>query len=177
MRIHRRYALSRQSSMNAGSFFFAEIRRITSSSRPGATVSLAMSVTKPWRYLRATRVSSSGCFADMARAAARRRAGRDRRARKVRRRENRVAPRQRLEAHVGERMADGPADALPAVTDEAGGLDVAVTRAARAFRERDGSFDRVDDVGGADGGRRAGELVAAARAAHRTHEARALQLL
>ena len=47
MRVQRRYALSRQSSMNAGSPFFAEISRMTSSSRPGATVSLAMSVTNP----------------------------------------------------------------------------------------------------------------------------------
>src|SRR5688572_967445 len=163
--------------MKAGSFFFAEIRRITSSSSPGATVSLAMSVTKPWRYLRATRVSSSGCLADMVRSAPRRRAGREREARKVRRRERRVAPQQRLEAHVRERAPYGVADALPAVADEAGGLDAAMPRAARAFGERDRAFDRVDDVGGADRGRRAGELVAAVGAAHGTHEARVLEFL
>ena len=56
-------------------------------------------------------------------------------------------------------------------------LDVAVARAACAFRERDRPLDRVDDVGGADRGRRAGQLVAAVGAAHRAHEARALEFL
>src|SRR6185437_629863 len=38
--------------MNGGSFFFAEIRRITSSERPGGTLSASMSVTKPCAYSR-----------------------------------------------------------------------------------------------------------------------------
>src|SRR3970282_279788 len=36
--------------MNSGSCFFAEIRRITSSFKPGGTVSASMSVTKPYLY-------------------------------------------------------------------------------------------------------------------------------
>jgi hypothetical protein len=43
-----RYAFSRHSSMNSGSFFFAEIRRTTSSLRPRGIVSDSMSVTKPY---------------------------------------------------------------------------------------------------------------------------------
>ena len=38
--------------MNCGSFFFAEIRRMTSSLRPGGTESDSMSVTKPHLYSR-----------------------------------------------------------------------------------------------------------------------------
>src|SRR5688500_5878004 len=102
MRSQRRYALRRQSSMKAGSFFLDEIRRITSSSRPGGTVSLAMSVTKPWRYLRATRDSSSGCLADMVLSATGRRVAGGGGMRKIRSGEWRIAPRQRLEAHLGE---------------------------------------------------------------------------
>src|SRR5437763_15562379 len=46
------YALSRQSSMNFGSFFLADIVRTTSSLRPRGTVSASISVTKPYLYSR-----------------------------------------------------------------------------------------------------------------------------
>src|SRR2546422_10241325 len=45
-----RYARSRHSSIHAGSPFFWEISRMTSSLRPGATVSDSISVTKPYLY-------------------------------------------------------------------------------------------------------------------------------
>src|SRR5438094_3733903 len=48
-----RKALSRHSSSHSGSPFLAEMRRMTSSLRPGATDSDSMSVTKPARYSRA----------------------------------------------------------------------------------------------------------------------------
>src|SRR5438132_13495523 len=47
-----RYALSRHSSMNFGSPFFAEIVRMSSSLRPLGTVSASMSVMKPYLYSR-----------------------------------------------------------------------------------------------------------------------------
>src|SRR5438046_3215689 len=53
----RRYALRRHSSMNSGSFFFAEIVRIISSLRPGGTVSVSTSVTNPYAYSRLTSAS------------------------------------------------------------------------------------------------------------------------
>src|SRR5437868_15122631 len=53
----RRYALSRHSSMNSGSFFLAEIVRIMSSLRPGGTVSVSTSVTNPYAYSRLTSAS------------------------------------------------------------------------------------------------------------------------
>ena len=51
--------------MNCGSPFLREMSRITSSSRPGGTVSDSMSVTKPWRYFWATSASRSCCEVDM----------------------------------------------------------------------------------------------------------------
>src|SRR2546430_11461388 len=45
-----RYALSRHSSIHAGSPFLAEISRITSSFKPAGTTSDSMSVTKPYLY-------------------------------------------------------------------------------------------------------------------------------
>src|SRR3989442_577928 len=45
-----RYALSRQSSIHAGSAFLAEISRMTSSFKPAGTTSDSMSVTKPYLY-------------------------------------------------------------------------------------------------------------------------------
>src|SRR3989442_2315994 len=45
-----RYALSRQSSIHAGSPFFSEMSRMTSSLKPGGTVSDSISVTKPYLY-------------------------------------------------------------------------------------------------------------------------------
>src|SRR5215467_12291956 len=45
-----RYALSLHSSMNSGSFFFEDIRRMTSSLKPGATESVSISVTNPYLY-------------------------------------------------------------------------------------------------------------------------------
>src|SRR5688572_22520515 len=53
----RRYALRRHSSMNGGSFFFAEIMRMMSSFSPRGTVSVSTSVTKPCWYSRVTRDS------------------------------------------------------------------------------------------------------------------------
>ena len=50
-------ARRRHSSMNSGSFFFAEIRRMTSSFRPGGTESAPMSVMNPYWYSRAARDS------------------------------------------------------------------------------------------------------------------------
>src|SRR5438874_13753372 len=47
-----RYAFRRQSSMNFGSFFLAEIARMMSSLRPRGTVSASISVTKPYLYSR-----------------------------------------------------------------------------------------------------------------------------
>src|SRR5262245_48721719 len=163
--------------MKAGSPFFAEMSRITSSSRPGATVSLAMSVTKPWRYLRPTRVSSSGCLADIGPSAARRRARGAGDPRQVGGLEGAVAPHELLEAHLEEGAADRAADALPAVSYEAGRLDAAIAGAARAFRERDRALHCVDDLGGIDGCGWPRELVAAMRAPHRAHEARVLEFL
>ena len=57
------------------------------------------------------------------------------------------------------------------------GLDAALAGPARAFREGDRAFDRIDDLGGIDGCGWPRELVAAMRAPHRAHEARVLQLL
>src|SRR5437764_6809550 len=54
---HRRYALSRHSSMNSGSFFFAEIVRMMSSLSPAGTVSVSTSVTNPYAYSRLTSAS------------------------------------------------------------------------------------------------------------------------
>src|SRR6185295_20375145 len=48
--IQCRYDLRRHSSSQAGSSFLVEMRRITSSLRPGATVSDSISVTKPYLY-------------------------------------------------------------------------------------------------------------------------------
>src|SRR5262245_21220360 len=48
--------------MNSGSCFLREIVRITSSSRPGGTVSDSMSVTKPCRYFCPTSASRVGSF-------------------------------------------------------------------------------------------------------------------
>src|SRR5438309_10367608 len=45
-----RYARSRHSSIQGGSPFFWEISRMTSSERPGGTVSDSISVTKPYLY-------------------------------------------------------------------------------------------------------------------------------
>src|SRR5438034_6632238 len=45
-----RYAWSRHSSIQGGSPFFWEISRMTSSERPGGTVSDSISVTKPYLY-------------------------------------------------------------------------------------------------------------------------------
>ena len=56
----RRYALRRQSSSHSGSFFFAEIRRTMSSSRPVGIDSCSMSVTKPYWYSRFASCSSVG---------------------------------------------------------------------------------------------------------------------
>src|SRR3954464_951735 len=53
----RRYALRRHSSMNSGSFFFAEIVRIMSSLSPAGTVSVSTSVTNPYAYSRLTSAS------------------------------------------------------------------------------------------------------------------------
>src|SRR5437879_741861 len=47
-----RYAFRRQSSINFGSFFLAEIMRTMSSLKPRGTVSVSMSVTKPYLYSR-----------------------------------------------------------------------------------------------------------------------------
>src|SRR5690348_6259888 len=44
--------------MNGGSFFFAEIIRMTSSERPRGNASASTSLTKPWRYSRLIRSSS-----------------------------------------------------------------------------------------------------------------------
>ena len=59
----------------------------------------------------------------------------------------------------------------------ADGLDVAGAVVAAALGDRDRALDRIDDGGRADLLRRAGELVAAVRAAHRGHEARAVEVL
>ena len=53
----RLYALSLHSSNQVGSSFFAEMSRITASLRPGGSVSVSTSVTKPYAYSRLTRVS------------------------------------------------------------------------------------------------------------------------
>src|SRR5437899_12256776 len=50
-----RYALSRHWSMNSGSFFLAEIRRMVSSFRPLGTLSSSISVTKPHLYSRSAK--------------------------------------------------------------------------------------------------------------------------
>lgn len=47
---HRRKALSLKSSIHCGSFFFTEIARTTSSSRPFGNVSLSIMVLKPGKY-------------------------------------------------------------------------------------------------------------------------------
>ena len=47
---HLRNALSRNSSIHSGSFFFAEMMRTVSSDRPLGIVSVSMSVTKPALY-------------------------------------------------------------------------------------------------------------------------------
>src|SRR5437016_2116238 len=47
-----RYAFSRHSNMNLGSFFLAEIRWMTSSFRPRGQVSASISVTNPCLYSR-----------------------------------------------------------------------------------------------------------------------------
>src|SRR5205085_9002747 len=50
-----RYARSRHSSMNSGSFFLAEMIRIVSSLSPLGTLSSSSSVTKPHLYSRCAR--------------------------------------------------------------------------------------------------------------------------
>src|SRR5438874_4274245 len=54
-----RYALSRKSSIHCGSFFFAEMKRMTSSFSPGGAESASMSVTNPHLYSRFASVSIS----------------------------------------------------------------------------------------------------------------------
>src|SRR6185437_16066102 len=49
---HRRYALSRHSTMNGGSCFLAEIARTVASLKPGGIVSASISVTNPCWYSR-----------------------------------------------------------------------------------------------------------------------------
>src|SRR5580692_9747780 len=46
----RRYASRRHSSIQAGSFFFAEINRTVSSDRPLGALSDSISVSNPYRY-------------------------------------------------------------------------------------------------------------------------------
>src|SRR5690606_7554097 len=57
MPCQRRKAFSRHSVMNSGSFFFDEIRRTTSSLRPGGIWSDSISVTKPCWYSLCTSAS------------------------------------------------------------------------------------------------------------------------
>src|ERR1700710_602374 len=46
----RRYASRRHSSIQAGSFFFAEMKRTVSSDRPFGALSDSISVSNPYRY-------------------------------------------------------------------------------------------------------------------------------
>src|SRR5262249_33853027 len=52
-----RYAFKRNSSIQSGSFFFPEIKRMVSSLRPRGIVSDSMSVTQPYLYSRFVSIS------------------------------------------------------------------------------------------------------------------------
>src|SRR5215469_7511276 len=111
--------------MNAGSCFLAEMRRMTSSLSPGATVSDSMSVTKPWRYSPRNSVSTSLFSVDMfSSLLVRRRAAVQHRT-EVQARRQRHGPRQLRQGHGAERIADGQADALPVVAYAADRFDPA----------------------------------------------------
>src|SRR5512135_50643 len=167
--------------MNWGSPFLREISRITSSSRPGGTVSDSMSVTKPWRYFCATSASRSCCCVDMpftsesARAAHGHRA--DHRGELWTPDGDGFLASQLGERQLVERTAEGGVDALPSRARAAYRLEVAGTVVAAALRDGDRSLDRVDDLRCADAGGRAGELVAAVRAARRGDDAGPVEAL
>src|SRR6185503_21225594 len=116
-----RYDFSRHSVRNSGSPFLLEISRMTSSLRPGGTVSCSMSVTNPWRYLRLTRSATwsesvamfevLGCCGGLAQIGAQ---GRQRFATSL----------QVSETHALERPADAVVDSLPGAADAAVRLEV-----------------------------------------------------
>src|SRR5574340_1351966 len=98
--------------MNAGSFFFAEMRRITSSESPGATLSVSTSVTKPCVY---SRLISSSMWAVLGSMASAAEADRDAHGRGE-------GAHHLVERDLFERGADDPVDPLPVGAHLAGWL-------------------------------------------------------
>src|SRR5487761_547450 len=143
--------------MNAGSFFLAEISRITSSFSPGGTVSDSISVMKPWRY--SPRTSFSTFWGSVATwipllCIAALQAGeryphfhgwhyRRRRARKL------------GQGHGFQGIANGETDALPVVAHAAHRLDAATVMAQTALGNGHRSLDGVNDLHGGNQFRRA----------------------
>src|SRR5262245_32826002 len=76
------------------------------------------------------------------------------------------------EAHTLERLADTHVDPLPCHPDTAERFETTTTVHGAALRDCYGAFERVDDLGGADRIRSAGEGVAALHSTRRDHEAR-----
>src|SRR5262245_47292236 len=81
------------------------------------------------------------------------------------------------EAHTFERFANARVDALPGRADAAVGLEIAKAVRRAAFGDRDGSLERVEDLGGADRRGGTGKGVTALDAAARYDEARMNQRL
>src|SRR5690348_2181430 len=88
----------------------------------------------------------------------------------------RVEPRELRETDIRQRFADGGIEPLPRAADLAAVLEATISTAHGTIRERDGSFQCVEDGRGADRVRRTGQLVAAARSARGIDQPGAMQL-
>src|SRR5690606_2310806 len=124
----------------------------------GGTVSCSMSVTNPWRYLRATSSDSCSVSVAMGDPSARRRGFPQVRAQFG---EGLAAVLQVGERDVLGRAPDARVDSLPGRAHAAERLEVAAAVGGAALRDGDRSLERIENLGGADRPRRAGERVAA----------------
>src|SRR5512138_2679590 len=167
--------------MKLGSFFLREINRMTSSSRPGGTVSDSISVTNPCRYFcptSASRVGSvCGLLAITTRQSFVRHAAQARE--RYSRRDGAIGPRSRKlgKRDVRERSSYGCVHSLPRVSDAAIRLEPARALLTAALRDRERSLECIEDVRGRNPGSGTRELIAAVAAAGRRDEATSLQFL
>src|SRR4051812_4202185 len=88
----------------------------------------------------------------------------------------RVEPGELRQADLRQRAPDGAIESLPGAADAAAVLQATVSAARGTIRQGDRSLQCVEDGRGADGVRRAGQLVSTPRAAHRIDQPRAVQL-
>src|ERR1700722_10528827 len=80
------------------------------------------------------------------------------------------------ELGLRENIEQHPLTLFPYAEHPAGRLHVALAQSVNAYVERDGPFDRFDNVAERNGFGRAGQLIAAARSAARIDEATAHQI-